>query len=245
MDSILSFFSLVILLIYGYAKIKKADSESSINKSYSEPTPKYKQSPPICPDQTGDNAAKCWYNSQKDSWNCRYIDENGLIKDANPKCCNNPTCEEVKKKAKKYIDLNDPEKIKNNEGYKNSNKQYFCFNKFKEKCYAKQTDLNKLSNNFCPVNTASNINSPMYKTYEECYQNNLFYKDLSKKECLKHEYYGWCTNSKGVGKCLPGTSEGPNWSSKYNCQASNIGNNSWTYGHSNPYIHVPNGDWKT
>jgi hypothetical protein len=85
----------------------------------------------------------------------------------------------------------------------------------------------------------------MYNTYDECYQQNLFYKDLSKKECLSNTYFGWCTDSKGNGQCLPGTGDGPNWSSKYNCQASITGpKNSWTSGHTNPYIHVPSGHWK-
>lgn len=239
MGSILSFFALIILLIYAYAKSTKLKKlQSAINKTDSQPTPKYTPSPPICPDQTGDHSAKCWYNSQKDSWSCRYTDDNGLVQDAHPRCCSNPSCEEVEIKAKKYLHPHKKQKPI-------TGKQYYCFNKYKESCYAKQTDLNKSSNNFCPVNTASNISSPMYNTYDECYQDNLFYKDLSKKECLKNSFFGWCTDSKGEGRCLPGTAEGPNWSSKYNCQASITGpKNSWTSGHTNPYIQVSNGAWK-
>lgn len=249
MGNIISFLTLISLAIYGYAKSTQIKKLQSSIKEPPQQTPKYIPSAPICPDQTSEQGAKCWYDQEKDSWSCRYVDKNGVLRDANPKCCTNPTCEEIEEKAKRYLSI-DSNSNNNLDAKKEAlsslspNEKYYCFNKYKAICYPKEKDLNKYSNNFCPVNTASNISSPMYNTYEECYQKNLFYKDLSKKECLKNDYYGWCVDSEGKGQCLPGTGDGPNWSGKYNCQASNIGNNSWTYGHSNPYIHVPKEAWK-
>lgn len=229
---------IAILLIYIYAKrikIHQLKSESNKDKSLQKP-PEYKIPPPKCPDPTENHVAKCWANPKTNEYSCRHVDENGVIQDVDPTCCY-PTCDQIQKVADAYEKKPEPPKI--------TGKRYFCFNKYQEKCYAKELDLNKQSNNYCDVNTTSNITSPMYETEDKCYKANLFYKNLTRKQCLKHNYYGWCTDSEGNGQCLPGTSEGPNWASKYNCQADITGPyNSWTLGQSSPYITVPNGHWK-
>lgn len=87
-----------------------------------------------------------------------------------------------------------------NEKFINSN-DYYCYDNLS--CIKKKKNFLDLSKNNCGKTKISNFPNKIYKSYDECYNNNLSQKSLNKKNCLKLPHgYGWSL-TKGCIKANP------------------------------------------
>jgi len=80
-----------------------------------------------------------------------------------------------------------------------------------------------------------------HRTKEHCEANNDKCKKYSKKECLKQDRCGYCTNKKDEGMCLNATPSGPINLEYKMCHPSSgsMNDNKFTMGESNGYILTP------
>lgn len=237
MYDILIFILISVSALYIYAKMVQNKPKNPIPVSIPEPT--YTKPKQLCPNPVDDRVAKCWFHPKFKQYRCQHEDKYGIRTEVDESCCV-PNCKTVDKIAKKFFGKRKPKSIEPITG-----KSYFCFDQFKEECYAKPYNFARYSENRCPTNsTTTNTPGKMYKTLGQC-NANLRYKTYTKDQCLKHANMGWCTDDKGKGQCVRGTPIGPNNPSKYNCIADNSlsGKNAYIYGKTDPFILNKPGTW--
>lgn len=154
----------------------------------------------------------CKLNNNK----CQFKIENTYFDCPNIICKNKDIC---KNKSKLFFDnknfLNNKDNMNNitrNESFLNKNNittkknridnNYYCFDG--EKCISKQyLEPSKTS---CGNPSISQYPNKIYTSEDECYKENLFYKILDKKTCIRLPHgYGWL---EGKG-CIKGSPIGP------------------------------------
>lgn len=113
---------------------------------------------------------------------------------------NNFKCPEIMCKNKSFC------KNKTIEAFQNTNnlKKYFCFQN--NKCVAKNKNFMNPSKNTCCSPNISQYPNKIYSSFNECYNDNLSFKDIPKNLCLSLPHgYGYID---GYG-CVKGTPTGP------------------------------------
>jgi hypothetical protein len=106
-------------------------------------------------------------------------------------------------------------------------------------------------NNSCGNIDISGTPAPIYLSKDQCFNNDNRCTNLSERSCSKYFDCGWCVDSKGKGKCVEGTGDGPLNINKYpyctpqysqystaqqNKKYRNANANRYIHGYSDPYF---------
>ena len=113
----------------------------------------------------------------------------------NKNICKDKTIESFNNPKNKTIEsFNNPKNFEN----------YYCFQN--DKCVAKKKNFMFPSKNTCCSPNISQYPNKIYYTFNECYNDNLAFKDIPKNKCLSLPHgYGYID---GYG-CVKGTPTGP------------------------------------
>ena len=168
----------------------------------------------------------CLYDPIKQKYTCNY-NAGTLTLQAPDECC--PiNCKKFKKNkiGEEMVEGPVPK----------GDEQFYYYCNLKNKCVGYKRNLQNRGINNCGFESKTNLNAPIYDTYEKCQKSIDPCKSLPRDKCLNTEWCGVCTDSNGKAECLQGTPNGPIDLYKNCLPFRKSNNNKWTYGQPSPFV---------
>lgn len=192
-----------VFIAYYFYKLNIKNNTEKFNNNYLKDIKKLcKNKPNLCDISIYNKYLKKEKKYEPDNYFCGrncYLDENkDCIFKLNKN--NNFKCPEIMCKKKNICKDKIIEQFNNQSSFEN----YYCFQN--NKCVANKKNFMNPSKNTCCSSNISQYPNKIYTTLNECYNDNLAFKNFSKNKCLSLPHgYGYID---GYG-CIKGNPIGP------------------------------------